>query len=571
MEAMIKVKVGFPEKESGLDLVTLTGPEPQVQAAGHKLQDLIPDVQSLHIPSTPNSHHAIRSPEFHDVQFRIHQEFGVELYVYSPTPDPSATDECAFWFYVKRGCGGGGIVDGAKKVVLEYLLSKQVPLQVPLGGVQRSGSYANLTPQRSYDSFQHFNSKLLATVTTGAESAGPTMASNYSLFQDTGMFDLGRSTKLAQSVPNLRQLFEDAKLPPSSTPTASTTEMKRSRSVRDGSADPSTTSSRQTSILGATLAATAVGSPGMGFGRVNEGWGVVGSGPFQRSGSTDALFATHHSPYLPPPGMHLPHHQMSMHQQVLHRHGMHPDDEDMTSPTDADALLTGLGSALSPGDDEDGGARAANDGGISGQFAGMNLKAGDDKASCLLKTRTGKSFGPRAPTSGLATADVISDSEEAVEAPSLPDDVIEDLFRMEAQKPKDPQQIRLLLDTLELSKHAQTFIDQEIDFPLLLTLSDSDLKELGVNTFGSRKKIVNAVKECKASRPYRAMVGEERGRRGSTSGGNGGRGGAGAAAYVGHQQQPSHQQHQHQSSQHQQQQQHFVTHQHGGSQLGLGG
>ena len=67
-------------------------------------------------------------------------------------------------------------------------------MQVPTG-VPRSGSYANLTPQRSYDSFQHFNSKLLASVTAGGETQPPLVAASYSLFHDgvAGLsFDLQR-------------------------------------------------------------------------------------------------------------------------------------------------------------------------------------------------------------------------------------------------------------------------------------------------------------------------------------------------------------------------------------------
>ncbi|KAJ3269869.1 hypothetical protein HDU76_011249 [Blyttiomyces sp. JEL0837] len=46
------------------------------------------------------------------------------------------------------------------------------------------------------------------------------------------------------------------------------------------------------------------------------------------------------------------------------------------------------------------------------------------------------------------------------------------------------------------------FADQDVDFNLLLTLNDAELKELGVKTFGSRKRIVSAIRECNSIRQY---------------------------------------------------------------------
>jgi len=56
-----------------------------------------------------------------------------------------------------------------------------------------------------------------------------------------------------------------------------------------------------------------------------------------------------------------------------------------------------------------------------------------------------------------------------------------------------------LFEALDLSKYVDQFIDQEVDFNTLLTLTDGDLKELGIKAFGSRKKLLNAIKEINAT------------------------------------------------------------------------
>ena len=48
------------------------------------------------------------------------------------------------------------------------------------------------------------------------------------------------------------------------------------------------------------------------------------------------------------------------------------------------------------------------------------------------------------------------------------------------------------------------FAEQEVDFPTLLTLTDADLRdELGIRTFGARKKMMNAIRQCKGSQAFR--------------------------------------------------------------------
>ena len=52
------------------------------------------------------------------------------------------------------------------------------------------------------------------------------------------------------------------------------------------------------------------------------------------------------------------------------------------------------------------------------------------------------------------------------------------------------------LERLGLGQYAQTFADNSIDLDLLPSLTDDDLKELGVVALGHRKRILSAVEEA---------------------------------------------------------------------------
>ncbi|XP_031560674.1 protein bicaudal C homolog 1-like isoform X2 [Actinia tenebrosa] len=56
-----------------------------------------------------------------------------------------------------------------------------------------------------------------------------------------------------------------------------------------------------------------------------------------------------------------------------------------------------------------------------------------------------------------------------------------------------------LLEKLGLMKYYNIFQEQEVDWQTFLTLTDDDLKELGVTTFGARRKLLLAIAELKKS------------------------------------------------------------------------
>ncbi|KAJ8015377.1 hypothetical protein DPEC_G00025500 [Dallia pectoralis] len=72
-----------------------------------------------------------------------------------------------------------------------------------------------------------------------------------------------------------------------------------------------------------------------------------------------------------------------------------------------------------------------------------------------------------------------------------------------AQRSPSPQataNLDELLSQLGLGKYIDVFEQQEIDFQTFLTLSDEDLKEVGLSTFGARRKMLMAISDLNKSK-----------------------------------------------------------------------
>lgn len=61
--------------------------------------------------------------------------------------------------------------------------------------------------------------------------------------------------------------------------------------------------------------------------------------------------------------------------------------------------------------------------------------------------------------------------------------------------------IREWLKSIDLEEYVQLFISNNIDYEILLTIDGSDLKEMGINSLGHRKKILNFISEIKNATP----------------------------------------------------------------------
>lgn len=64
---------------------------------------------------------------------------------------------------------------------------------------------------------------------------------------------------------------------------------------------------------------------------------------------------------------------------------------------------------------------------------------------------------------------------------------------------REPPNIKAFLAQLGLSKYLSLFVKEEIDFETLRTMSDQDLKTVGLTLFGPRRKILAALEQWRPS------------------------------------------------------------------------
>ncbi|KAI8816580.1 uncharacterized protein EV422DRAFT_544807 [Fimicolochytrium jonesii] len=474
-------ELAFPRRESGADEVEVVGTESAVISASNRLRDLVPGVQFFIVPGGQAAFYAVTmQPDVSALAAQLLHELGVEMYVYHPPP-PSAENnpqqqqqqqssptnnegsvDCTFMLYFHRHHTPPTSLDAAKGLITEYLTTRGVPLQqhVPKQGMGgRTGSYANLQ-HRSYDSFQHFPSKLVVGVSSApqgeASDAAAAAFANFYPPPPHGMHPGGiANSKMAQSTPDLRHLFEDAG--PSSSPgRMSTLNAPQHLLRRSKSGLPNPADARD--MLSVTLEATSITPQQQ-----------------QNPGAWPVHFARR---------------QGLMSIDTANTGANEDNDSGMDDPAKNAELLKGFAGMLSPIDAPERGSSGSSHTGGEHQFHhGLKLS----RSMGMLDDRGGNNNAQ--PSRG--SSNLVPEISASDPPPSFTAQTIETLFSMERAHPKAFAQTEFLLSSLELENHLAIFIEQEVDFPTILLLGDGDLKELGVRAFGTRKRILGAIRQCK--------------------------------------------------------------------------
>ncbi|KAJ3213275.1 hypothetical protein HK099_007479 [Clydaea vesicula] len=242
IERKTNVHITFPDVESGLDdFVLHGGDEVEVQQAEQLLLDLVPEVCEIQVPSTTRAKKVIESMDFFsEIVQKLKVDKGLLDYFFyfpmtnnvSPILRPSEIGNNS----VVENLGSSVISiiihfnprisssEEIKSIINKFLTSREVNLNQEkvisrVGSVASSnaGSFnlQNVPRTASCDSFQHFNSKLIAPVTQ-TDHINPVVSSTYSLFDGPNKaFDFSdpRNPKQTHSAPNLRSFFEDAIYP----------------------------------------------------------------------------------------------------------------------------------------------------------------------------------------------------------------------------------------------------------------------------------------------------------------------------------------------------------------------
>ncbi|KIP11478.1 hypothetical protein PHLGIDRAFT_27945 [Phlebiopsis gigantea 11061_1 CR5-6] len=190
IEAKTNSKVRFPDKEIASDIVTVFGPESQVQIAATMLLDHVPFEAEMAVPPNSELARVCASPEFAAFVEKIKRDFQVVISPNikntppSPGHSPEPPTECSFKFRCQRS--NSDFLVTAREVLEQFLMNHSIPVYPSIAPRthKRGDSFA--------DAFPHFDSKVLPTARTRHQS-------EYSM--------IDRRLRLASSSPDVKALF----------------------------------------------------------------------------------------------------------------------------------------------------------------------------------------------------------------------------------------------------------------------------------------------------------------------------------------------------------------------------
>jgi hypothetical protein len=185
----------FPACELAIDLIILEGNVGTVQKAREDLLELIPKIYGFSIPANNQTHIALTDPEFIDLTTKLQLETKINLHFFNPNFE--SLTEYEYPFYLVHQNLSNQIILDYKTSLFNYFAEKKISTT---SLVTRQGSYANLTtPTLTFDSFQHFNSKLLAGDSNSQIPVSFVMRPSFGLF--------GGKERVT-STPSLREIFD---------------------------------------------------------------------------------------------------------------------------------------------------------------------------------------------------------------------------------------------------------------------------------------------------------------------------------------------------------------------------
>ncbi|KAJ3384969.1 hypothetical protein HDU84_002553 [Entophlyctis sp. JEL0112] len=459
------VKIIWPDKESGSDDVKIVGQEVQVQQAKAELLNLIPDVFSFQIPFTEKGSSEVKSTDFQKlVSDDISKEQNAELFVHIPalleSMEGSGDLEITFIVYTRKGSDNWMAV---KSKILDFLAARKVSTKLEEKPLDIA-SFSKLSPPKTFDSFQHFNSALLSSVSNSNDYIPHHVpAPTYTLFEP--LQSQGKSTT-AVNIP----LYNQNHFPPPNLKT-----------VFEGAAPPSGVSNQSNNAI-------------MYFPHQSQ------QQPQQQLRSQ--TFSGHSSSAVSAPGM-LPSADMRW------SSGMPPSSTSASATSAASSAgisspfgtsgsmfsrdygATSFGVARRSMSIDASGMMGSMDNSSSSSFPGFQDFEDDaarivDEFSAsvtLMPSSYGSTGGQNAAPDTVSLASGVSGGGGG--SPTLPVDAL-----------------TTFLASLELSAHAAPFRAQGIDFSTLLTLTDADLTAAGVKALGARRRLMAAIRGVNQERVF---------------------------------------------------------------------
>ncbi|KAJ7357125.1 cytoplasmic protein [Mycena albidolilacea] len=195
IETKTNSQVRFPPKETASDIVTIFGPESQVQIAAAMLLDHVPFEADMNVPPSPELARLCVSPDFNSLVERIKRELqvsvvpNIKMSIVNEDNGTETPSEYTFKFRCQRS--NSDFLITAREMLEQFLGNHNIHLfPPPVSHVHKRGdSFA--------EAFPHFDSKLLSTARTHHES------------DDLGRPDIAgdRRLRMANSSPDVKALF----------------------------------------------------------------------------------------------------------------------------------------------------------------------------------------------------------------------------------------------------------------------------------------------------------------------------------------------------------------------------
>ncbi|KAH9947646.1 cytoplasmic protein [Amylocystis lapponica] len=200
IETKTNSTVRFPDKETGSDLVTIFGPESQVQIAATMLLDHVPFEADMAVPPQSELARVCALPDFIAFTERVKRDFQVVVspsIKTSPAANGSSSElptECSFKFRCQRS--NSDFLGTAREMLEQFLISHNVRVYPSATSRthQRGDSFA--------DAFPHFDSKVLSTARTRHQNSADLGRPSEAM--------IDRRLRLASSSPDVKALFNSS-------------------------------------------------------------------------------------------------------------------------------------------------------------------------------------------------------------------------------------------------------------------------------------------------------------------------------------------------------------------------
>lgn len=187
-------RVRFPDKESASDVITVFGPESQIQIAATMLLDHVPFEADMAVPPQADLPRICSSPEFAAFVEQIKHDWQVVISPNFKTLGSGAEIpmECSFKFRCQRS--NSDFLVSARELLEQFLLNHNIHVYPsPTAHTHKRGdSFA--------EAFPHFDSKVLSTM--------PRTRGSADLSRPEPMID--RRLRLANSSPDVKALFNNS-------------------------------------------------------------------------------------------------------------------------------------------------------------------------------------------------------------------------------------------------------------------------------------------------------------------------------------------------------------------------